>query len=242
VWQALILLLLLILILISVEILRISLNGWRAKQLSKKAIAAENKPHNISCKVLVVGDSTARGVGASHQSKSIIGLLAKDFPEFFIVNQSQDALDAKGLESILQARQTESFDYVLIHIGGMDALRLTPLQSFSKQLQQSLILANNIASQKVFLISVNNIGTAKFFSPFLRPIFSRRSKQIAQTCDAECQKQNVRHVSLYAESTIDPLGASESMFAEDKIHPSDAGYAIWYGQLKEAMIEYVATK
>jgi len=80
--------------------------------------------------VLILGDSTGVGVGATRPEESVAGLFAADYPEADIVNVA--ASGARVTDAITQVRRCSEaglcFDLALLHVGGVDVVADTPLR------------------------------------------------------------------------------------------------------------------
>jgi hypothetical protein len=89
-----------------------------------KAFERRTLPHAPT--VLVVGDSTGVGTGATTPAASIAGLLGAAFPHVSVVNLAVNG--ARTLDVIMQLAGAAPgrYDLVLVHAGGNDVLRRTP--------------------------------------------------------------------------------------------------------------------
>lgn len=113
-------------------------------------------------RVLVIGDSTSYGTGALESENSLVGRLAKDFPNIEIVNASENAMSMKRLHEKLQTLKGEKFDIIMIHIGELICCHLRHQQNshFSKR---HFSLTRELSAQKVLLVSMNNPVSAPLF-------------------------------------------------------------------------------
>ena len=67
--------------------------AWRLQEsvaLARLREPLQRSPERHSLRLLVVGDSTARGTGASAPPSSVAGLLAQAFPRLLIDNRAGD--------------------------------------------------------------------------------------------------------------------------------------------------------
>ncbi len=212
----------------------------RAIQLGKKAKIVTQDKGNTSNNLLIIGDSTAVGTGADCPECSLVGRLAQDFPENQIINAAKNAMDLKDLEKLLNPFQTNQYNYLMIHIGGMDTLTLLPLKIIRKRAVSSLRLARKIANKEVFLVSVYNVGTAPIFQFPLNIFFSRRSRLISQTLNDVCNELSIQHIPLYTPKEDDPLYKDVNRyFSTDGLHPNSEGYGLWYSKIRPTILSQI---
>lgn len=182
--------------------------------------------------ILVAGDSTLLGTGASTPDASVIGLIGAALPDAEINNIS---VNGHKWEDMTEAIKGVKKDYgiTVIGSGGNDLIRARSFNSIRKNFTETLELATS-RSDIVIVITHGNIGASRLFPYFLRPILKYRSRVVSSIYSEICSKYgNVYHVSMYLPPSEDPYVQSPSTyFAEDKLHPSDAGYKVWFDRLK----------
>ena len=101
---------------------------WRIKQAGELARLSEPfevLPQQSVATLLVLGDSTAVGTGASSPTQSVAGLIAKDHPQLQIVNRAQDGAKFADIVQQLEALGEQRFDAILVLGGGNNVIRLT---------------------------------------------------------------------------------------------------------------------
>lgn len=185
-------------------------------------------------RVLVLGDSSAVGTGASSPEKSVAGLLGQEFPKAYIENRAKNGLRSAGFNKSFKA-EPGAFDLIIMHIGGNDELRFTPLTWLRKDIDEILGKAKQTAPHVVF-ISTGNIGLAPFFPWWAGWVWSARTRQARALFMEESQKHGVVYVDLYTERADDPFAEDPGRYyAPDYLHLSDHGYAVWYQKIREAM-------
>lgn len=211
-------------------IVRYSVLAYRTVAAGKKMSPFSQEPNNTKSRILIVGDSTAYGTGASTPKNSLIGRLAADFPAATIINKAENSRNFSHIRRTLEQIKSEQFDIVMVHAGGIDTITLRPLASIEKDLRAIIIQAKRLGARYTYFISVNNVGVAPFFTLPVKNFFTSRSRQISVLCESVSQSEsNVIHIPLFREKDDDPLfKKSKAYFSSDKIHPNDAGYAIWY--------------
>jgi lysophospholipase L1-like esterase len=185
-------------------------------------------------RILVAGDSIGVGVGASASSTSIAGLLGAYFPTATIRNISVSGATISNIHESLQ-QVTEDFDLIYIHGGANDVVGRTPYPQFRSDIQKLYQLAQRKGKRVVHLAS-GSVGFAPFFPQPLDWYFTRRTITTYEIVSAKAVENNVEFVSLYQPRDHDPFVRDpKRYFAPDLFHPSDAGYALWFGVLTEAL-------
>ncbi|MEZ5701210.1 MAG: hypothetical protein R3E42_03420 [Burkholderiaceae bacterium] len=84
----------------------------RAADLARASILPQVAPEHPALRMLMVGDSTAVGTGASSSQASLAGLLAADYPGLIIQNRARDGARFDGV--VEQLEGGGQFDFVLI--------------------------------------------------------------------------------------------------------------------------------
>ncbi len=203
----------------------------------------EQQPINASMHILVVGDSTGYGTGASSPEHSLAGLLGKKYPLAAITNVSVNG--AKTADVIDQLKNVEgTFDLIMIHAGGNDAVHFTP----TAQLRSSLHSVIDLALTKgryVLITSTGNVDTVPLFPWPTRFFFGLSSEKTrAVFLDVVSTYQpNVRYTDLYRMRAED-LFATEpkTYYAADHFHPSDLGYAYWFKLIAKELDQFPLPK
>jgi lysophospholipase L1-like esterase len=211
---------------------------YRIRRLIKigEDLVAATKPYRRTLaspklRILVAGDSTGYGVGASTDTASLAGLVGAKYPEADIVNVSVSGARLAGLSAQLHLQPDRAFDLVLLHIGGNDVVYRTHYQDIKNRVTENLVLAQS-KGKKVLLTSTGNVGAVRLLpwvSRWYFEIRSRRVRQIFKTAVANLNSSDVRYTDLFRERHVDPYVKNPDMhFASDQFHPSDTGYADWF--------------
>ena len=189
--------------------------------LAERAIAFERsgKPH--APKVLVVGDSTAVGTGAARPEESIAGLLGAAHPDVTIVNRARNG--AKTFDALLQLVEEGDarYDLLLMHIGGNDVLRGTPVRALVPQVE-ALIARSRRLSKNVVVTTLPNIGLLPMFFPPLSWWFSRQSRVVCGLFAQAAAKHGVHYVDFFHPRATEHFCRQSRYFACDGLHPSSA--------------------
>jgi lysophospholipase L1-like esterase len=183
-------------------------NGKLAEPLSQ---VVENPEYTI----LIVGDSTSYGTGASCKECSLVGRLAKDVAGASITNASKNAMSLSTLTQTLRSLSTNVYDVIIIHIGGIDTISLTPMRTIERYIGAVFSYATKMARKKVFLVSVNNAGLVPLFRfPLSLILFEEREREVLHK-------------------------NPNRFFSSDKTHPNDEGYAIWYEKIRRIILPHL---
>ena len=83
----------------------------------------------------------------------------------------------------------------------------------------------------VVLMPAGNVGNARFFLPPVSSLTTSRSRALHDLVRAAALSHEAAYVNLFLERETDPFVADPDLTAADGLHPSDAGYLVWYGQL-----------
>ena len=116
--------------------------GFRLVQSAR--LASRSKPLQVAPpeprkRLLIVGDSTGVGTGASTPQTSLAGLIAAEHPNLAIVNRSTDGATVDRIAAQLEGGGR--FDAVLILGGGNDLIRMTGAEALRAALSRVLFLA-----------------------------------------------------------------------------------------------------
>lgn len=207
--------------------------GWRlttAARLAKQSVPFEQSPAQPTRRLLVVGDSTAVGTGASSPANSVAGRIAEAHPTWGITNRAQDGARIAAVVRQLQ-EAPGGHDVVLVMAGGNDVIRLTSFYDWRRDLSAALRIARE-RGREVVVMPCGNVGHAPFFWPPLSWWMSARSQQLHAITADVARETGARYVKLLLPKEEDPFAQAPSrMHAADGLHPSDEGYRAWFDML-----------
>lgn len=182
-------------------------------------------------RVLIVGDSTAVGIGAASASETLVGRIAAQFPATTVENHARMGARGADLKSQLQRAEAPWYDAVLIAVGGNDILRGTQPQQFRVALDQAIRVACEL-STIVVVVNCPNVGAAPLFPWPLTSILSRRSLRYRATFEEVCSGHPVEFVNFIYEPKSDPFRRERAVyFASDGLHPTSAAYRLCFERL-----------
>lgn len=201
--------------------------AWRvstAAELARRSEPYQQSPAGAVMSLLIVGDSTAVGTGASSPARSLAGLIGAEFPRLRIVNRGRDGATLAELPAQLQGG--DRYDLVLVMAGGNDIIRLRDMATVRRDLERVLKLAGERAPQ-VLLMPAGNVGNAPFFFAPLSWWMTQRARAFHAQVRQAVTGLPVTYVNLFEEREDDPFVQRPGLHAADGLHPSDAGYALW---------------
>ncbi len=203
------------------------------KQLARDAKPYEQLGMEGSLQILIIGDSTGYGTGASHGRMSVAGRIGSVLPAATITNRSRNGLTSKDLAESLTTAIEKHYDLIVIHIGANDVLHFKNLSQSREYISRILEHASSHAKQVAFFTS-GKIGEAPFFPPYIAPVMTYRALYVRSIAKSLVQNyDNVMYVDLVVDGR-DVLSKNPAMYySSDKLHPSGEGYGVWFERLRE---------
>jgi acyl-CoA thioesterase I len=191
-----------------------------------------------SLDLVVIGDSTAIGVGAGSRDGSYPVMLAERLGEQFSVRLH--VLGGSGTRlgdaaaHLASAASALRPDIVLVGLGANDAVRLTSLQRVGRYMRDILHTLEESSAAVVVLLGPTMNPPA--LAPPLRRIPSFRYRAVSKVMRREAMAHGAIVVDLKEvigdAFTRDP----GTYFSEDGFHPSEAGYSLWADAMKDALL------
>lgn len=206
--------------------------AWRIGQSAQLARASEpyqQRPADATLRLLVVGDSTAVGTGAATPAASVAGRLGQQHPKLWIENRAQDGATFSDVAAQL-GRSDERFDVILVQAGGNDVMRLSQ-QTALREAVDSVARNAHQRAPAVLLMPSGNVGNAPFFFFPLRGVMTERSRELHALVRDAAARHGQTYINLFKERDADPFARDPALNARDGLHPSDAGYALWWQEL-----------
>jgi lysophospholipase L1-like esterase len=173
--------------------------------------------------LLLLGESTVAGVGASSPAHTLAGNFHRLLGESYqIENIGKKGLRAKEAFSLFyqhRQEQTRKFKGVILFLGANDCFLLTRPDSFKKEVE-TLIHQIQLATftEWIYLAAIPPVH--------LFPAFSKRMKAFLQIqrsyLQSELEKIAENHPNVIYHRI--PMDLQSEFFSADRIHPSDLGY------------------
>jgi lysophospholipase L1-like esterase len=202
----------------------------RARRLAAAGRRFERRLSAQNARVLILGDSTGVGVGASLPEESIAGLLAADYPEASIVNMAVSG--TRVASAIAQVRScleaSLHFDLAVLHVGGNDVVAGTPLSQLRCDCDTLLEALGAVADRTAWL-GPPDLGLAPLFPRPYSWVMASRSRAAAQVFLAAAARHNVAFVDFSAPAHVAHFRKRRRKhFAVDGFHPNSASYKYGY--------------
>jgi lysophospholipase L1-like esterase len=184
--------------------------------------------------MLVIGDSTAVGVGASNKDESIPSLVAQKIGAQYVENLSVSGSKVEDLPSQLQTVERDQYDVILVQIGGNDVVARNDEQGVTHELES--ILKTLPKHDKLIVLMCGDVGVATLLPWFVRGYYTKKTLAYHQTFSDMVPRTGGVYVNLYEPKDTDPFVKEPDVYlAKDQFHPSSAGYQVWFEKIEKAL-------
>jgi len=209
----------------------------RARRFAAVASPFERRLSAEGAMVLIRGDSTGVGVGATRPEESVAGLFAADYPEADIVNVA--ASGARVTDAITQVRRCSEaglcFDLALLHVGGVDVVADTPLRRLADDCDILMRELGRIAARIAWL-GPPDLGLAPLFPRPYAWVLALRSRAVSKVLSAAAARHNVLFVDFSAPAHVAHFRKRRrAHFAADGFHPNSASYKYGYAAARQML-------
>lgn len=184
-------------------------------------------------RLLVLGDSSAAGVGVVHQDDALSGRLVAELDGFDLrwrLEARKGATTASAF-SALQAFPPEPFDAAVVALGVNDVIRQVPLKRWMAQ-QSALwhLLQERFGLRHIYLSGVPPLGRFPLLPHPLRAVLGERAAVFDAALAAQvATRPALRHLPFDA-AMLDP-----ALMANDGFHPGPGIYRHWAARLAVAI-------
>ena len=192
---------------------------------------------------VVLGDSTAAGRGG-HYERGIALNTARHLAESRTVTLVNLAVSGAKVRDVVQGQLPEAVrlkpDVVLLAVGANDVTHFTTSGAVSEGLS-SVIDQISAARPGVRIVLTGSpaVGTARRFAQPLRWLAGVETNRVNRVVWAVIEQANRRgeHVTWapIARDTEAAFAQDPGLFAPDRFHPNDRGYAAWMPTLNAAL-------
>lgn len=173
--------------------------------------------------LLIIGESTAAGVGASKQESTyahqLYQLLGK---ELSVYNLGKNGLQANKLKRVLAHGKQEipfPIEKAILLIGANDCFKFTPPSKFRRELKGFIqLLSQTYRTKKIIIPSVPPVHLFPALPAIIRFFLFWHRKMLTMEIQ-DLAKENDILVYLPLKDNF-----PKEFFAADGIHPSDLGY------------------
>ena len=173
--------------------------------------------------VLLLGESTVAGVGASAAAHTLAGNFARLFGDSYqietIGKKGLRVKDAFSLYQLHKKIRTTSTEGVILFLGANDCFLLTSPQEFKQELR-SLILQIQVETNAnwIYLAAIPPVHLFPAFSEQMRAFLSKKRAYLQREMEALAAND---HKVIYHPI---PMDLQPEFFSADGVHPSDLGY------------------
>lgn len=201
-----------------------------SKRLIEKTASYEQSTENPASTMLVLGDSTAVGIGANKPKESVAGRIASDLLIDAVENRAVSGAVIRDLVPQVEQATRQQYDFILIQVGGNDIIRFSPADTAGEELRQ--VLRSLPAADTVVLISAGDVGGATLFPWPVRPLHSKLNREYHDVFARVAREEGVIYVNFKdAASTKEIRDNPQTYLAADGLHPSSEGYRLWFEEI-----------
>jgi lysophospholipase L1-like esterase len=198
-----------------------------SKGLVKTAVPYENRSNDFTKTLLVIGDSTAVGVGAASSSDSMPARVARAIGATYVENHAVSGAVVADLPNELSKATSSQYDFLLVQIGANDSVAWHDASTTANKL--AVILATAPKASQVLVISAGDVGAATLLPEPVRPFYTRLTMKYHQEFSRILSAEGYTYVDLSKGPGAELFTTEPKTYlAADGFHPSSAGYQLWF--------------
>jgi len=192
----------------------------------------------------VLGDSTAVGQGGEYQ-KGVASSTARYIAgKGFAVSVQNFAVSGARTKDVLGKQVPDAVhfrpDIVLICVGANDVTHLTRLAYIKRDAKAIIDRLQAVnPNAKIIITGSPEMGSVPRFPQPTKFLAGQRTAAINRAFDEVIQEKGTIRAHI-AEETGPTFKEHPELFAQDKFHPTDEGYAVWLPVLYKALNEVIA--
>ncbi|MGY6694998.1 MAG: SGNH/GDSL hydrolase family protein [Roseinatronobacter sp.] len=184
-------------------------------------------------RLLILGDSSAAGVGVTTQESALSGQVISRLAPFARVEWAliaRSGATTRRARELLKAK-TAQFDVAILALGVNDVLRHTRLSRF-RDAQTGLMqdLRERYGVRSLLVSSVPPLGAFPIFPVPLRTHLGGRARKLDRVLQEVCREQHARHIPF----SIKP---DACWLASDGLHPGRRLYEVWGARMAGLALE-----
>ncbi|HKO02853.1 MAG TPA: SGNH/GDSL hydrolase family protein [Thermoanaerobaculia bacterium] len=187
---------------------------------------------------VILGDSTAAGVGADYQQGIAVRTTA-ELAKTHDVTMTNLGVSGARIHDVLveQLPRAESLkpDLVLLAVAPNDVTHLTPISSMKRDLL-AIVHRLRAANPDVAIVVTGSadMSTPRRIPRLLRGIAGARSRAVNRMFASVANAKRLTFAPIAAETG--PLFRKDpSLFGPDRFHPNERGYAVWTAVINKAI-------
>ena len=205
-----------------------------SQQLLEEDMAYKNVSEDQSVSLLVLGDSTAVGIGANTPEETVPGRFAAYIGATYVENHAVVGAAAADIAPQLAQAALKEYSYVLVMVGGNDILSWHDPKEAAGELEK--VLKQLKAAKGVYVMAAGNVGGATIFPHPVRPFHTRLNLRVHEEFTKVAAATGATYINMYQKPSEDPFFQDpERYLSGDGLHPSSDGYQLWFEKLKEAV-------
>lgn len=183
----------------------------------------------------VLGDSTGYGTGVRDAKDSIAGRIGQDYPILRITNDSVNGRTIGELVSVVE-NLSGRYDVILLQIGGNDVIQSRSASDVERELA-TIFSKLKTHTDHIIMMSSGNVGGATIFDETKAKQMQQQTLLLREVFMKTSAENGVSYVDLYVAPKEDLfILESERYLAMDGLHPSAAGYGLWYEKLRPVVV------
>lgn len=192
--------------------------GVKLPAISEYALLGESQE-----RILILGESTAAGVGASSLNNTLAGNFYRLFgSRYAVANFGKNGITTGEAYSLLKSfahYQPQKIKGLILFLGANDCFKLTKPSDFQSEL--SILISSLTTETNPDWIYLADIPPVHLF-----PAFSAKMKAFLKFQREYLQREMIRLSEKNSKIVFDPitLDLNPEFFSEDQVHPSDLGY------------------
>lgn len=185
--------------------------------------------------LLILGDSTAVGVGAQKPEDTVAGRIAARYPSWRVENHAVSGARVRDVEFQLSDASETHYERTIVHIGANDIIRFLSAEEAVAMLKPVLVQLRS-RSGKVIFVTAGDIGATELFPWVLRPFYHYRTMQYHREFERIARETDTTYVNLYIPAANDPFKKDPARYhAPDGLHVSSDGYELWFEKISAAL-------
>ncbi len=191
---------------------------YKVTRMVPPELTSDERPH-----LIFLGDSVARGFGASDENKSVYGRIKNTLN----ITATNKAKNGNKMEDLIN--QSKKTNLTIAIIGSNDVFRFTSIRTFEQSTKQVFEQLHNNSKQTI-IVGPGRIHEVSAIPIFLKPVYKHRAKQYEKIMQEEAKKyENIIHISPQQDHDIGPY---DDMEASDNFHPNDEGHRYWFDMVQ----------
>ncbi|SHE66560.1 Lysophospholipase L1 [Litoreibacter ascidiaceicola] len=212
--------------------------GWRARKTARQLPEPDGPREGIDgegplLRLLVLGDSSAAGVGVAHQREAITGRLVQSLSQTHRVAWRLNAVSGATTAATLARLTTDEtgpFDMAVVALGVNDITKGATLRRWLGQ-QRELCerLRTDFGCAHLFISGVPPIGSFPLLPDPLRWVLAEQGRRWDRALIAMLDGMDGCHHVKAAESL------APDQMAEDGFHPGPEVYEMWANAILEQL-------